>query len=103
MKTITTSKGEFVVMDGVGEDFAMDLTYMILNDEWFVKLSEATEEDAKFIVDEPEYIPCYNCLNGCPVCGGYGYSISWTNELYSLLKSKGVDVDNGNWYLFKKI
>lgn len=102
MKTITTSKGEFVVVD-VSSIGAIPYIKLLAKNKLICKLSEATYDDAKLIVDEPEYIPCYNCLSGCPVCSGYGYSISWINELHSLLKSKGIDINNGNWYLFKKV
>lgn len=103
---IKTSKGDFLVVDGVGEDFAMDLTNFILGDEWFIKLSEATEEDAKLIVDEPERF--FNPTN--PYCvddiiypnylGGDRFWFA-TQSLHSLIKSKGITGDN--LYIFNKI
>lgn len=81
-----TSKGRFVVVDGVGEDFAMDLTHMIICDEWFVKLSEITEEEAREIVElKGDRFQDYNHISCCD---------RWCNtaidSLHSLLKSKGI-------------
>lgn len=81
-----TSKGKFLLMDGVGEDFAMDLTHKIISKEWFVRLSEITEDEASEIV---EYA-------GSPWIGYEDYSNkqNWfktaIDSLQSLIKSKCV-------------
>lgn len=51
MKHITTSNGEFLVTDVVGEEKAMILVSAVLRNETFYKLSEITEEEADRIVD----------------------------------------------------
>lgn len=103
MKTheIITSKGEFVVVDSTTLD---KVSGQALVDEYgdYIILSEATEEDVIKVVDEHK----------CFVTDTLAYQ-DYKSEsdlyrsaklsLHSLLKSKGIDVNNGNWYLFKKI
>lgn len=88
-----TSKGRFVIVDGVGEDFAMDLTHMIICDEWFVKLSEITEEQASEIVDYSILKNMYASYNYGFCTNSYVYKTA-IESLHSLLKSKGI-------YLYK--
>lgn len=51
------------------------------------KISEATEEDAREVV----------------IAHVSKYVNTHLLELHSILKSKGIDINKGNWYLFKKI
>lgn len=128
MKTheITTSKGEFltllleegvvnlriaelgnVVFDNPGKDeYGYDLSEVPLGCRPICKLSEATEEDAKLVVDK--YLFNTNSEDGdCEVYEDYTTGdicfTSALDSLYSLLKSKGIDINSSNWYLFKKI
>lgn len=67
------------------------------------KLSEATEEQAKCVVvnhywDNGEYYKDYN-----RICSIHRYCYTAIESLHSLLTSKGIDIHDGNWYLFNKI
>ncbi len=109
MKTITTSKGEFVVVDYNYNTHRQDLYSLDIDIlERVGYINNITEEYAKGVVDEPLNI--FNPTN--PYCvddivyknyTGDAYYWSALESLYSLLKSKGIEVNNGNWYLFKKI
>lgn len=97
-----TSKGEFVIIE-LDENLINNISRIEgLNHSGKINclvehvgfIENITEDQAKNVVDDPEYTPCNNCQNGCPVCSGYGYSISWINELYSLLKVNGVMFEN---------
>lgn len=107
MKTheTTTSKGEFVVDEIGTRELAMCKFFN--NPKMFrhgihlqpmFLLSEATEEDASKVVDisfnTPRMYKDY--INNMP-----GFTA--VDSLHSLLKSKGIDINNGNWYLFKKV
>lgn len=92
---IETSKGRFMLVDGVGEDFAMDLVHIVVADEWFIKLSEITEEEASEIVDEF----LFNANDGSDYGDEKVYKDYVTDEIYltnpkeslhSLLESKGI-------------
>lgn len=140
---ITTSKGEFVVVDGMGdfaykgvycptcdEDMPMDgavhcyvcgssTAYGEFHDDdipfdddgyekdrrivWrrICKLSEATDEDAKCVVDENErgYFYYVKHIDN----DGSNTTTSSLESLHSLLTSKGIDINNGNLYLFEKV
>lgn len=110
-----TSKGEFVVKDmpvefNPQEGYTFEIKNrnkeVIYSHTLICKLSQATEDDAKLIVDE--YLYNTNSDEGdCEVYEDYKTGdicfTSALNSLQSLLKSKGIDINNGNWYLFKKI
>ena len=107
MITITTSKGEFVVDEVDSSDIAIYMffenprTYRkgILLEPIFL-ISDVTEEDAKLVVDnysDSKY------KNYSEKQQDYPYFENPKYSLYSLLESKGIDINNGNWYLFKKI
>ena len=88
MKGLKTSKGEFVVVDMEHNSWFQNTPLPKgYTTEGFIKLSEATEDDAKLIVitHESESINTH------------------LMKLHFILKSKGIDINNGNWYLFKKI
>lgn len=100
---ITTSKGEFVVVD---YNILPKIDKMLIDgDSRFIKLSEATEEDAKGVVDEHEYpwLEGEYCYPDYEVYGKTGFKAFDTaiDSLRSLLTSKGIDINSGNWYLFK--
>lgn len=109
MKTheITTSKGEFVVMDYNYNTHRQDLYSLDIDIiERVGYINNITEEQASDIVDE--YLYNTNSEEGdCEVYEDYTTGdICFTSpleSLHSLLKSKGIDLNNGNWYLFKKI
>lgn len=88
MIEITTSKGKFVVVD-VSTIGAIPYVKLLVNNKLICEISEATEEDAKIVVD------MYNI-------GNFNI-LSYKPSLEYLLTSKGIDINNGNWYLFKKI
>lgn len=89
---IKTEKGEFVVVDRKDDlpilTFISNMYDLGLR-KYICKLSEATEEDAKGVVD------MYNI-------GNFNI-LSYKPSLEYLLTSKGIDINNGNWYLFKKV
>lgn len=113
MKTheIKTEKGEFVVKE-YSQDRGKTIAQALLDKfcgrmdgyEFICKLSEATEEDAKGMVDEFEFGTKPN-----PHLRFFHYIEDRCNlaspldSLHSLLNSKGIDINNGNWYLFKKV
>lgn len=102
MKTheITTSKGEFVVASlTTREERGVDCNPML---NLICKLSEATEEDAKLVVDNPLYSHCSDC-DECLITECKKHTNPYLDRLHSLLTSKGIDINNGNWYLFKKV
>lgn len=107
MKEIKTSKGEFVVVDATTLD---KVSGQALVDEYgdYIILSEATEEDASKVVDTKDVnLSSLDCdyadiLYRDYTCNKIGFK-SAIDSLNSLLKSKGIDVNNGNWYLFKKV
>lgn len=125
MKTheIKTEKGEFVVVDVPHECHVSDISIGNgLNDvaigypdgtfkpigimpcRLICKLSEATEEDAKGMVDEFEFGTKPNPhLRFCHYIEDRCNLASPLDSLHSLLTSKGIDINNGNWYLFKKV
>ena len=75
-----TEKGEFVVMElTTREERGIECNPML---KLICKLSEATEGDLY-------------------VNGFRGENL--VDSLHSLLTSKGIDINNGNWYLFKKV
>lgn len=84
-----TEKGEFVVVELLESPPTIYHTLYGKKLELICKLSEATEENAKLIVDELR-------------SEEYKYT-DMVEQLHSLLTSKGIDINNGNWYLFKKI
>lgn len=106
---LTTSKGDFVVVDYNYNTHRQDLYSLdidILQRVGYI--NNITEVDAKLIVDEPERF--FNPTN--PYCvddivftnySGGGKLWSALSSLHSLLTSKGIDINNGNWYLFKKL
>lgn len=96
-KTITTSKGEFVVVDMEHNSWFQNTPIPEgYTTEEFIKLSKATGEDAANIVDN-------GIFKGFYTFDGWGESEDPRLTLNCLLKSKGIDINNGNWYLFKKI
>lgn len=69
-------------------------------------LSDITEEQASNVVDNPrvhwldlESKKTFGFIHD----GKFRYYTSAKECLYSLLKSKGVDITNGNYYLFEKL
>lgn len=115
MKTITTSKGEFVVVELPhghivykfdGKYYDLESGKEICESKHFnliCKLSEATDDDASNIIET-----LWNGYKNYELDGNVGnYSRlvfkSAIDSLHSLLKSKGIDVNNGNWYLFEKL
>lgn len=109
MKTheITTSKCEFVVVER--KDDLPILTFISnMHDlglrKYICKLSQSTEEDAKLIVDEDNDYGVTLYQNYATTSMRYfDEQITAIESLHSLLKSKGIEINNGNWYLFKKI
>lgn len=105
-----TSKGDFIAVE-IPDSQRYNLSRMAVRNDFYrlvCKLSEATEDYSEGIVDEPERL--FNPTN--PYCADdilypnyLGEERFWfaTQSLNSLLKSKGIDVNNGNLYLFKKI
>lgn len=90
MKTheITTSKGEFLLVDDDGK-FPRDFPHDFYHKIGYV--NNLSEEDAKGVLGS------FNTSR-------YGnYLPTWKLRLEALLKSKGIDINNGNWYLFEKI
>ena len=105
MKTheITTSKGDFVVVD-VSTIGAIPYVKLLFNNKLICEISEATEEDAKLIVDEDnEYGVTMYRNYATTSMAYYDEQLTAIDSLHSLLKSKGIDINNGNWYLFKKV
>ena len=128
MKTheIKTEKGEFVAVDlPIEEIFTQDkiINAFIESNNYIqnllgntveykliCKLSEATEEDAKGVVDEHNHyfndgtidysFRDYRVVSEFDEPSRLPYALK---SLHSLLRSKGIDINNGNWYLFKKI
>jgi len=89
MKTITTIKGDFIAVE-ISDSQRYDLSRMAVGNDFYrlvCKLSEATEEDASEVV----IAPVSKSIN------------THLLELYSVLRSKGVDINKGDWYLFKKL
>lgn len=104
-----TSKGSFVADEVDSSENAMYMFFenpKIFKNGIYLKpmflISDVTEEDAKLVVDSFE-------LYGGVNVGYKNYTedepvLDTTLEsLHSLLKSKGIDINTGNWYLFKKI
>lgn len=84
-----TIKGEFIAVE-IPDNQRYDLSRMAVKNDFYklvCKLSEATEEDASEVV----IAIVSKSIN------------THLLELHSLLKSKGIDINKGNWYLFKKI
>lgn len=119
MKTheFKTEKGEFVVDELDATDIGM---YKFFDNPKTFRngihlqplflLSECTEEKAKGVVDET----VWNFENGSEThYRNYETEseLDFTHiflptaleSLHSLLTSKGIDINNGNWYLFKKV
>ena len=102
MKTheLKTEKGEFFVVD-VSTNGVIPYIKLLVNNKLICKLSEITEKDAKGVVGESK----------CFVTSKVGYIDYMSDDIYksplislhSLLTSKGIDINNGNWYLFEKI
>jgi len=110
MIEFTTEKGEFVVDEVDNSELAMykffdkpkTFRYGIHLQPMFL-LSEATEEDAKGVVYKSEAFGLYRNYNKKVE---FGVKIEFNTaieSLHSLLTSKGIDIKNGNWYLFKKV
>lgn len=119
MKEIITSKGAFVVDEVDSSEAA---TYMFFESPKIFKngiylkpmflISDVTEKDAIKVVDgitfeDKEFgsytkYRNYTAKTISPHGKLFG-PISATDSLHSLLKSKGIDINNGNWYLFKKV
>lgn len=78
-----TSKGKFVLVDGVGEDFAMDLSHVIISNEWFVNLKKITENQAAQIVESGDVDPAEDLYR-------HGYrnynidDVDWFSEITSI-------------------
>ena len=93
-----TEKGEFVLVD-VSTIGAIPYVKLLVNNKLICEISEATEEDARNLL---KFI-------GAPWYGykDYTNTHNWfhtaLDSLHSLLTSKGIDINNGNWYLFKKV
>lgn len=83
MKTLEfeTNKGKFVLVDNPILPMSLSVTSK------YIKLSEITEEQASEVIGyEISKVAKYNKL-----------------QLHSLIESNGIDINIGNWYLFKKI
>lgn len=106
MKTheITTIKGDFIAVE-IPDSQRYNLSRMAIKNDFYrlvCKLSEMTEEDASKVVDEYKWSKSFKAY--------YNYvgrqtfdTFTALNSFDTLLKSKGIDVNKGNWYLFKKI
>ena len=105
-----TEKGEFVVVDlNTREERGIECNPML---KPICKLSQATDDDAKLIVDSQMSGTVLGKLvtdldnHRIEIYTHDGRDIKFISSvkcLHSLLKSKGIDINNGNWYLFKKI
>lgn len=110
---LITKKGEFAVvdyLDNVKQPIAYN--YLKVNGNWgnyklICKLSEVTEFDAKCIVNSL-YSDTF-LLNTGGLHNIYGFELACFRYdtalecLEALLTSKGIDINNGNRYLFKKV
>lgn len=117
MIEIKTEKGEFVVKE-YSQDRGKSIAQALLDKfcgrmygyEFICKLSEATEEDAREVVEERQlelwqktqgFYKYYDYMSRND--RGISCLESAIESLHSLLTSKGIDINNGNLYLFKKI
>lgn len=106
---ITTSKGEFLVVELLESPPTIYHTLYGAKLGLICKLSESTEEDAIKVVCEHKvsitiYYHNYGKYNALDFRDIIDNSFDTAIEsLHSLLTSKGIDINNGNLYLFKKI
>lgn len=100
-----TEKGKFVVVDMSHNAYFQNTPLPDgYTTEKFIKLTEATEENAKGVVDEDnDYGVTLYQNYATTSMAYYDEQLTALDSLHSLLTSKGIDINNGNWYLFKKI
>lgn len=105
-KEFTTTKGSFVAVEGVGEEFGMELSHKVISGQWFVSIERITEEQASQIVEEHER--GYKNYTFRPhKKGGQQVSVvvrpyyrNALDSFYSLLDKEEINFKN--LYIFKK-